>query len=202
MILEAAESKDFLIFVLLFFGVFLTGLYTGRLFFGVFHGPKRFLGHIHEPKPVMLWPLVPLAFGAVFLGYIEWPGQWLSHLLAESVGEAEPFVPSITTLIAGALGLAGFLLPAWRNEPATQPVAAAAQVDEHETEHVEALEPNVGWSDWLADRSYGLAYLVAGVQGGHLSRYIFVSVLGVAAILILTLAGSALGVTQTFAGPR
>src|SRR5262249_11654803 len=47
MILEAAEKGDFLppvLYLGLFFGVFVTGLYTGRLFFGVFHGPKRFLG--------------------------------------------------------------------------------------------------------------------------------------------------------------
>src|SRR5215212_206070 len=203
MILEAAQSHDFLppvLYILLaFVGVFLTGWYTGRLFFSVFHGPRRFLGHIHEPSGLMIWPLVPLAIGAVFLGYLEWPGAGLSYLLAETVGESERFVPSINTIIAGLIGLGGFAWGGWlvRSQPVPQSVAIVAPDDEHETEHVEPLEPNVGWSDWLADACYGVANAVAGLQSGHLGRYIFVSVLGIAAILLVTL-----GVTQSFLGAR
>jgi NADH:ubiquinone oxidoreductase subunit 5 (subunit L)/multisubunit Na+/H+ antiporter MnhA subunit len=206
MILDAAEAGDFFsgIFYLgLYIGVFLTGMYTGRLFFAVFHGPKRFLGHIHEPGGVMLWPLVPLAFGAIFLGYLNWPVPLLAELLATTVGVAEPFVPSIMTVIAGAIGLAGFLLAPWFFKPqvAVQPAPAVAPAGayegEHETEYVEPLEPNVGWSDWLADVSYGVANFIARIQGGHLGRYVFVSVLGIAAILLVTL-----GVTQSIMGAR
>ena len=84
----------------LFIGVLLTGLYTGRLFFTVFHGPRRYQGELHHSSPMMesamLWPLVPLAIGAIFLGYLPWPvpilgnkttifnaaaaGQWHSHV--------------------------------------------------------------------------------------------------------------------------
>jgi NADH-quinone oxidoreductase subunit L len=202
MILEAAEKGDFMYPVIwggLFLGVALTGWYTGRLFFGVFHGPKRFLGHVHQPSGLMTWPLVPLAIGAVFLGYLNWPVLWLANLLAEAVGEAEPFVPSINTVIAGALGLAGFAFGAWRTEPAAavRQAPALADGDGHDEHYVEPLEPNVGWSDWLADLSYGVANVVARVQSGHLGRYIFVSVLGVAAILLVTL-----GVTQSIGGLR
>jgi NADH:ubiquinone oxidoreductase subunit 5 (subunit L)/multisubunit Na+/H+ antiporter MnhA subunit len=206
MILEAGEKVPVmypLLWLGLFIGTLLTGAYTGRLFFGVFHGPKRFEGHIHPESGLMLWPLVPLAIGAVVLGYIEWPGQGLSHLLAETVGESEPFVPSINTLIAGALGIAGFVLSPWFFKPqvAVRP-AAVAHADgheiEHETEHyVEPLEPNVGWSDALADACYGIANVVARVQSGQLGRYIFVSVLGLAAILLVTL-----GFTQSMLGAR
>jgi NADH-quinone oxidoreductase subunit L len=202
MILEAGEQVNFMYWLGLFIGIFLTGMYTGRLFFGVFHGPKRFAGHVHPESGLMLWPLVPLAIGAIFLGYIEWPGQGLSHLLGEAVGEAEPFVPNINTLIAGVLGIAGFALSPWFFKPqgAVQPAVARADRHEieHETEHyVEPLEPNVGWSDALADASYGIARVVAGVQSGQLGRYIFVSVLGVAVILLVTL-----GVTQSMLGAR
>jgi NADH-quinone oxidoreductase subunit L len=208
-ILEAAQNHDFLppfLFLGLFLGVFVTGWYTGRLFFGVFHGPRRYLGELHRPDGVMLWPLVPLAIGAVVLGYLEWPVPLLSSLLAESIGEAEPLqFPSAMGLIAGALGLAGFAWAAWRTEPqrAVQPAPAVATHDaEPETEHVEPLEPNVGWSDWVAERSYAVANAIAGVQSGQLSKYILVSVLGIAAILILTLAGSSVGLSQTISGPR
>ncbi len=206
-ILEVAQGHDFLpplLWLGLFGGVFLTGMYTGRLFFGVFHGPRRFLGHVHPPGPEMMWPLVPLAIGAIFLGYLEWPQPLLSRLLGETVGHAETIhFPSVMGLVAGALGLAGFGLMAWRTspQPAVQP--AGAHADHHgEAEHVEALEPNVGWSDWAAERSYGVANVVAGFQSGQLSRYILVSVLGLAAILLLTLAGNTIGVTQSFSGPR
>jgi NADH-quinone oxidoreductase subunit L len=208
LILEAAQGHDFmppLLWLGLFAGVFLTGMYTGRLFFGVFHGPRNFLGALHKPSGELLWPLVPLAIGALVLGYLEWPVPVLSRLLGETVGEAEAVhFPSVMGLAAGALGLAGFGLMAWRTTPAALPVAAAAHGHEHgEAEHAEEpLEPNVGWSDWAAERSYSLAHALAGIQTGHLSRYILVSVLGVAAILLLTLAGSSVGVSQTFMGPR
>jgi NADH-quinone oxidoreductase subunit L len=205
MILDAGQSPTSLyplLFLGLFFGVFLTGLYTGRLFFGVFHGPRRFHGEIHPPGGEMLWPLAPLAIGAVVLGYLEWPAPALSNLLASTVGDAEAFVPNVNTIIAGLLGLAGFGLAPWFFKPqvATRTAMAPAHAGEHgeaEAGHIEPLEPNVGWSDALADGSYRIAGWFAGVQSGHLSRYIFVSVLGVAVILLVTL-----GVMQSSMGPR
>ena len=65
-ILDAAQQHDPLggiIWIGLFIGVILTGLYTGRLFFTVFHGPRRYQGELHHGAPnmesAMLWPLVP-----------------------------------------------------------------------------------------------------------------------------------------------
>ena len=210
-ILEAAQAHDPLpplLFLCLFFGVFLTGWYTGRLFFGVFHGPRKYLGPLHYPPGVMLWPLVPLAVGAVVLGYLEWPVPLLSTVLGDTAGHAEPVRPNVNSLIAGALGLAGFGFAAWRTgpQPAVLPIppssgqAAEAHGVEHETEHYdEPLEPGAAWATWLANLSYGIANPIARFQSGHLSRYILVSVLGIAAILLLTLT---LGVSQPMTGPR
>jgi len=201
-ILEAAQVHDVLFPLLfggLFVGVFFTGWYTGRLFFGVFHGPRKYLGPLHEPSGVMLWPLVPLAVGAVVLGYLEWPVPILSTVLGETVGHAEAVRPNVNTLIAGALGLAGFAFSAWRTgpQPAALPTPAEAHGVEHETEHYdEPLEPGAAWATWLADLSYGIANPIARFQSGHLSRYILVSVLGIAAILLLTLTA------QPMTGPR
>ena len=148
----------------------------------------------------MLWPLLPLAIGAVVLGYLEWPVPLLSRVLGETVGHAEPFhFPTPMGLIAGALGLAGFFLMAWRTgqRPGRAPATAARRTT---TEHYdEPLEPSVAWSTWLSDLSYGIANRIARFQSGHLSRYILVSVLGIAAILLLTLT---VGVSQPMTGPR
>jgi NADH-quinone oxidoreductase subunit L len=204
-ILEAAQAHDFLpplLFLGLFAGTFLTGMYTGRLFFGVFHGPRKYLGPLHLPSGEMMWPLVPLALGAVVLGYLEWPAPVLSTVLGETVGHAEAVHPSVMGLVAGALGLAGFFLMAWRTgpQPAVLPTPVEAHGVEHETEHYdEPLEPGAAWATWLADLSYGIANPIARFQSGHLSRYILVSVLGIAAILLLTLT---MGVSQPMTGPR
>jgi NADH-quinone oxidoreductase subunit L len=200
-ILESAQAGDRLYPLLwggLFAGVFVTGLYTGRLFFGVFHGPRKFLGELHHPPGVMLWSLLPLAIGAVVLGYLEWPVPLLSSVLGETVGHAESVQPNVTSLIAGAFGLAGFFLMAWRTgpQPAAQPAPAAARETEH---YDELLEPGAAWATWLSDLSYGIANRIARFQSGHLSRYILVSVLGIAAILLLTLT---VGVSQPLTGPR
>ncbi|MGE3268414.1 MAG: NADH-quinone oxidoreductase subunit L [Chloroflexota bacterium] len=206
LILEAAQGHDPLpplLWLGLFGGVFLTGMYTGRLFFGVFHGAKKYHGPIHAPSGVMLWPLVPLAIGAVFLGYLEWPAPLLSNLLGRTVGEAEALhFPSVMGLAAGALGLVGFAITGWR--PSTQPAAApaVAHADDHGEHYVEPLEPGAAWADWAAEGSYGVAGFFARLQGGHLSRYILISVLGVAAILLLTLVVSSAGMSQTLTGLR
>ena len=150
----------------------------------------------------MMWPLVPLAIGAVVLGYLEWPAPVLSQVLGETVGHAEAVHPSVMGLVAGALGLAGFFLMAWRTgpQPAVQPAPAEAHGAVHEAEHYdEPLERGAAWADWLADLSYGIANPIARFQSGHLSRYILVSVLGIAAILLLTLT---VGVSQPMTGPR
>ncbi len=53
---------------------FLTAFYSGRLMFMTFHGKTRasheVMHHAHESPPVMLWPLVVLATGAVVAGFL------------------------------------------------------------------------------------------------------------------------------------
>ena len=62
------------------FTVFLTAFYAGRLMFLTFHGESRVqprvLEKAHESSWVMLGPLIPLAFGAVFAGWFafDWFG--------------------------------------------------------------------------------------------------------------------------------
>jgi len=54
-------------------GAGLTAFYMTRLFILTFHGPKRWtkdIDHPHESPPVMTIPLILLAFGSVFSGWL------------------------------------------------------------------------------------------------------------------------------------
>ena len=55
-------------------GVFVTALYTFRMFFLVFHGEERMdehtKSHLHDPGKVVVYPLIALAIPAVLSGYL------------------------------------------------------------------------------------------------------------------------------------
>jgi NADH-quinone oxidoreductase subunit L len=74
-ILAAAHhhSSQPWIFWALFVGVFVTGAYGGRLYFGIFRGAKGEAStHAHgDHLGAFDLPLVPLAIGALGLGYLE-----------------------------------------------------------------------------------------------------------------------------------
>jgi len=126
------------LFVVALLGAFLTGLYTFRLYYLVFHGePSQCVldhagghgdhahgpesaaahaGHSHAEGPQsMLIPVGVLAVLAAVGGLINIPGLW--HPFSSWIGEvAEPLVePStgqdyLTSLIAVTLGVAGILI--------------------------------------------------------------------------------------------
>jgi NADH-quinone oxidoreductase subunit L len=105
-ILEAGLHSQPLLGAVLVGTVFLTGLYSGRLFFIVFDGPREG-SEPHAPSPLMIWPLVPLAIGAILLGYVEFPAHGLSGLVGPAVAEAELVgLISPVGLVAAVLGLA------------------------------------------------------------------------------------------------
>ncbi len=55
-------------------GVFVTALYSFRMYFLVFHGEERMdehtRSHLHEPPAVVTWPLIALAVPSVIAGWI------------------------------------------------------------------------------------------------------------------------------------
>ena len=77
----------------------ITAVYMGRLiimtFFGEYRGPKEKEAHIHEAPTCMLFPMVILAVGAVFAGYL-WADslgiKFFEGTLAPVVGVAQDFV--------------------------------------------------------------------------------------------------------------
>jgi NADH-quinone oxidoreductase subunit L len=105
------------------FAAFITAFYSWRLIFMTFHGKSRadqeVLHHAHESPPVMLWPLVVLALGAVvagFLGFNYFVGEgraefWREAILVlpghDTLGGAEevPFWVGKLPLAMGILGI-------------------------------------------------------------------------------------------------
>ncbi len=85
-ILEAAYAADsahgHIAFFLGLAAALMTAFYSWRLIFLTFHGAPRAdhhtMEHIHESPKIMLLPLVPLALGALFAGYI---GYELWHMV-------------------------------------------------------------------------------------------------------------------------
>jgi NADH-quinone oxidoreductase subunit L len=127
-------------------GTLLTGAYSFRLYFTVFHGKpaeqpaaEHGHGHGHRESPLsMLLPVGILAVLASVGGLLSIPGVWhpFTHWVEES---GEPLVEATTaqdylvSAIAVALGLVGFLLArrAFRREEQLVTSPAAWQTFEH-----------------------------------------------------------------------
>jgi NADH-quinone oxidoreductase subunit L len=94
---------------------FLTALYVARMLWLTFGGSYRGSAHPHESGPVMTGPLVLLAAGAIFAGFINSPlvgesnfERWIAPPEAEGLGVAhiDFTVAGISTIVA----LAGLVL--------------------------------------------------------------------------------------------
>ena len=93
----------------------ITAIYMGRLvimtFFGEYRGPKEKEAHIHEAPACMLIPMVILAFGAVFAGYL-WADslgiKFFEHALAPVVGVAQAYSMGGVAIHVNALAFACF----------------------------------------------------------------------------------------------
>jgi NADH-quinone oxidoreductase subunit L len=173
-VLEAGlhhSASGGLLGALLVGGVFLTGLYIGRLYFAVFGGPTGD-HHPHAPSGLLLWPLAPLAVGALTLGYLEFPGGQLAGLLSSSLGHAEGILlASPLGLLAGALGLAGFgAAYLWRQRAGADARLPAARLD---------------WVEASAALGRALAAEVTASHSGRLGTYVLTSIVGTAAVLLL-----------------
>ncbi len=126
MILEAAFARGTwygtTAFLMGLLGAFMTAFYMGRLLVLTFHGeeaPKAH-PHPHEAPPVMLVPLILLAAGAVFAGWLAhnafaaphfWRGA-LFVLPGHQEALAAP-VPEIIKLLPLLMALAGLGLSGW-----------------------------------------------------------------------------------------
>ena len=96
MILEAAWGAHTPAGTLAFWGgigaAFLTAFYSWRLLILTFHGrpraDERVMAHVHESPAVMTLPLVVLAIGAIFAGYVGYEsfvGQGMDEFWGDSI---------------------------------------------------------------------------------------------------------------------
>jgi NADH-quinone oxidoreductase subunit L len=118
------------------FGAALTAFYMTRLFVLTFHGPKRWtedIEHPHESPWIMTIPLILLAFGSVFAGFLLSTSvpDWLTPTFGQEQAEGTPVLAhsliTVLSLVAtfGGAGLAYFL---FRNGTAEQEQPAGTLV--------------------------------------------------------------------------
>lgn len=101
-------------FVLGIGAAFLTALYSWRLLIMTFNGKTRadekVIGHLHEPGATMLIPLLILAVGACFSGYLLQPlytseAFWGNALVLQGEFGSVSFIVHYMPLIAGVIGI-------------------------------------------------------------------------------------------------
>ncbi len=108
----------------------ITAVYMGRLiimtFFGKYRGDKETEEHIHEAPAVMLFPMVILAFGAIFSGYLWADSIGLTFFrdsMASVVGHAQALylaanpaahVNPVIFAALGTLAALGGMYIAWK----------------------------------------------------------------------------------------
>jgi NADH-quinone oxidoreductase subunit L len=120
--LPGGHALYLVLFVLAMFTALLTAFYTFRAYFRTFWGEERIPpeaashghGSPHESPPVMTIPLMILAVGAVFVGILIGPTEWIGHFLARTPAyqaylPPPDLEPLNWTLMAasGAIALAG-----------------------------------------------------------------------------------------------
>ena len=93
-------------YVIGLFTAVITAVYMGRLiiltFFGEYRGSKESEEHIHEAPACMLLPMVILAFGAIFAGYL-WADSigitFFRDSLAPVVGSAQAYAATMRSAV-------------------------------------------------------------------------------------------------------
>lgn len=176
-ILEAAQHSAAFpwVFPMLLVGVVVTGAYTGRLWWGIFHGRDGEATHhaaAHAGHTQGFdWPLLPLAVGAVGLGYVEAGTHGLSTVLAGAVKKA----PEVH-LAPSNLGLLAFVLAL---------VGVGLGVVLARTAHKGLPVPGGELSSSVLGELRSIPTGVASIHSGAVGRYLVATVLGTAVIVAL-----------------
>lgn len=207
-ILTAALHHNKLLFAIEYAVAGLTAFYMFRLYFSVFHGRDTHYHHTpHESPVTMTVPLIILAFGSVFAGFLPF-----SRLVTSDGAPFESHIEWSVAIPSVAIGLLGIGL-AWvmYRKETTLPDRMASffshgyrwaynkfYIDEvyiFITKKVifRRISQPVAWFDrHIVDGTMnGIAYLtqsvssmIKGLQSGQLQKYGYVFITGVIALVI------------------
>jgi NADH-quinone oxidoreductase subunit L len=117
----------------------MTAFYMFRQLFMVFHGECRAdahaKAHLHESPAVMTWPLIILAVGSIFTGWLGAPeylwgsrwDHWLEPIFGSQVHHGSVSTELLVTLLTLAVVTVGiYLAYVMYGKPGAQPVAEAS----------------------------------------------------------------------------
>jgi NADH-quinone oxidoreductase subunit L len=150
----------------------MTGFYSWRLLFMTFHGPARadekVMAHVHESPKIMILPLLVLAAGSVFAGWLGyglaagdgafWAGS--ITVLPEHTALADAHhVPLWVKALPTVLGLGGIALAYWLYIRAPEMAARLA-------ESLRALYLFI-FNKWYFDELYDRIFVEPAKRLGH-----------------------------------
>ncbi|WP_018234095.1 NADH-quinone oxidoreductase subunit L [Thioalkalivibrio thiocyanodenitrificans] len=171
-------------YVLVLAGVFVTALYTFRMFFMVFHGEERFRheghhghererdahGHVHEPREspwVVTVPLILLAIPSVVAGYVVGPVLF-GDFFADSIFVLEDN-DVLARLGEGYTGVLGYVVHGIMMPPfwlAMAGLATAWYVYMRRPSIAAGVKARLEWFYRVLDRKYGFDEFNALVFAG------------------------------------
>ncbi len=147
--------------VLVTAGVFVTALYTFRMFFLVFHGKERMdehtRSHLHESPLVVTIPLVLLAIPSLMIGWMMVGPLLFGSYFDDSI-LVYPATDTLAQIGAGFTGAAGFLLhglaapPVWL---ALAGIATAWYLYLVRPDLPEKIRRALIVPHWILDKGYG-----------------------------------------------
>jgi NADH-quinone oxidoreductase subunit L len=164
-IIEAVQESELagstFAYVCVLLGVFVTALYSFRMFFLVFHGKERMdhhtREHLHESPAVVTVPLILLAIPSVVIGFVA-VGPMLFGGLFEGAIKVLPEHDVLGHMAADYHGPMGFVLHGLLGLPvllAAAGVFCAWWFFLKHPEKAEAIKQRVRWLYDLLERKYG-----------------------------------------------
>src|SRR6478736_518788 len=132
-IIEAAFTNGWAVGIVALIGAGITAFYMTRMVVMTFFGPPRWVDdpHPHDPKWSMTVPMIFLAFGSVFAGYLGYNNErfikWLEPVTGFSEGDpviSEHVVAYLTLAVVAVGVLAAVMMYGRREVPVTPPVGS------------------------------------------------------------------------------
>ena len=133
-IIEAAFTNGWAVGITVVVGAGITAFYMTRMVVMTFFGPPRWTDdpHPHDPKGSMAIPMILLAFGSVFAGYIGYNNERFINWLSPVTGftESDPVVSAsvvqwMTLAVVGIGVLVAVSMYGRKEVPVTPPVGSA-----------------------------------------------------------------------------